>query len=373
MDKNTRKNIVSAIITILILLVGIITFQKLGSMKKSTVSDEVVLKERRTVKFNTFTPSEESNEIELDGRLQAHERVSITSKVQGVMQPGTNSVREGMYFKKGDVLFAIDNREASYDVKALRSNLMTSITQMMPDLKFDYPQSFSNWEQYLNNFNIEQSTAKLPEPMSQQEKYFVAGRNIYNQYYNIKSQETRLSEYNIYAPFSGVVTEVNVFPGALINTGQVLATMINTSRYEVAAPVALDDTKYLKIGQKVNFRSEELDKNWTGKVSRIGTQIDAATQNLPVYITVTGKGLKDGMYLKGKLSAGALEGVTKLPKELFVTPTSVYVIQDSTLVAKNITTVKRTTEHVLVSNLSPEEKVVVGSLAGLFEGQKVNY
>ena len=29
--------------------------------------------------------------------------------------------------------------------------------------------------------------------------------------------------------------------------------------------------------------------------------------------------------------------------------------------------------HVLVRGIDPEDKVVTGSLAGLFEGQKVNY
>ena len=373
MNKNTRKNIISGAITGLILLAGIMGFLKMSSMKKSTVSDKIVKKERRSVKFSTFKKATESNDLELDGRLKASERVNITSKVQGVMQEGNRSIREGMYVKKGEVMFTVDNREAKYNVLAQRSALMTAITQMMPDLKFDYPQSFEKWENYLRAFDVNKSISPLPEPSSDQEKYFVSGRNIYNQFYNIKSQETRLNEYTIYAPFSGVITKVDVFPGALISPGQALANIINTGRYEIAAPVPLDNLKYIKTGHSVKLYSDEMDKEWNGKVNRIGTQIDPTTQNLPVYISVSGKGLKDGMYLKGKLAGNSIENVTKLPKNIFLTPNSVFVIQDSTLVAKTVTTIKRTSEFVLVQNLEENEMVVTGSLAGLFEGQKVNY
>ena len=108
-------------------------------------------------------------------------------------------------------------------------------------------------------------------------------------------------------------------------------------------------------------------------MNRIGTVIDPTTQNIPIYINVSGQGLKDGMYLEGELKGKDLEEVTKLPKSIFLTPNSIYTIEDSTLVATEITPVKRYDNYVLVRDLSPDKKVVVGSLAGLFEGQKVNY
>ncbi|MEM9544318.1 MAG: HlyD family efflux transporter periplasmic adaptor subunit [Bacteroidota bacterium] len=373
MNKALRKNLVSAIITVMILALGFTIFRSLSAQKKSTVSDAVVKKERRTVKVSYFSPEAQPNEIEIDGRVRAHERVNLTSKVQGVMQESGKSIKEGQYYKKGDLLFSIDSQEATYTLKAQKSTLMTAITQMMPDLKFDHPKSFDGWLNYLNQFDVDQPIAPLPKPMSDQEKYYVTGKNIYSQFYTIKSQETRLGEYNIYAPFSGVITAINVFPGALISPNQVLATMINTGQFEIAAPVPLVDLKHITVGQSVELSSSDLYKSWKGKVSRIGTQIDATTQNIPIYIGVYGRGLKDGMYLKGKLNGKQLEEVTKLPKDIFLSSDEVYVVIDSTLTAKEITPIKRLSDHILVKGLSPDEMVVTGSLAGLFEGQKVSY
>jgi len=372
MEKSTRKNLISALITILILAAGFFVFQKLAAQKKSTVSDKVTKNERRKVIVSNFTSSDATNTIEIDGRLNAHERVAITSKVQGIMQSGTN-VKEGKYFEKGALLYSIDDREASYNLKALKASLKTAITQMMPDIKFDYPQSFDGWQNYLNAFDVNKPIQAFPTPSNDQEKYFVSGRNLENQYYQIKSQETRLADYNIYAPFSGVVTSANVFAGALISPGQALCNMINTSYYEIQAPITLQDLKYVKVGQKVQLRSDDLGKEWTGKVNRIGTQIDATTQNLPIFITVSGRGLKDGMYLKGSLAGMSLSDVVKLPKNIFLSPNSIYVIEDSTVVTKVIEPIKRGSDYVLIKGLSADEKVITGSLAGIFDGQKVTY
>ncbi|MFT6336962.1 MAG: multidrug efflux pump subunit AcrA (membrane-fusion protein) [Halioglobus sp.] len=369
----TRRNIVSTIITILILALAGFLFKALEGQKKSTVSDMIVKKERRKVEVSTFIASNQSNNIEVDGRAQAHERVNLTARVQGVMQEAGRSIKEGKYFKKGDLLFSIDKKEADFAMKAQKSSLMTAITQMMPDLKFDHAQSFATWKSYLDQFDVNIPIKSLPVAKTDQEKYYVAGKNLYNQYYNIKSQETRLNEYNIYAPFSGVITAINVYPGTLISPGQVLASMINTEQFEISTPIPLSDLKYVSVGQTVELSSSDLSKTWKGKVNRIGTQIDAATQNIPIYVSVFGNGLKDGMYLKGNLSGQSLNDVTKLPKDLFISTNGVYVVEDSTLVLKELSTIKRMSNHVMVRDLSENDKVVSSSLAGLFEGQKVNY
>lgn len=346
---------------------------KLADMKKSTVGGKPKVKERRVVSVQQYSPTEASNTISLDGRLLAHDRVSITSKVQGVMQPTGTRLREGMYIKEGALLFDLDNTEAQYQLKAQMSALMTSITQMMPDLKFDYPASFEQWQRYLTDFDINGRLAALPEPATEQERYFVAGRNIYNQYYNIKGTATRLADYKIYAPFSGVVTGVNVTPGALVSPGQALASMINTSTYEMKAPVPLSTLQYVKVGDKVSVTSDDLERSWQGRVVRIGTLIDEATQNVPLYISVSGRGLKDGMYLRGELSGSTLADVYVLPRSVLTSPTTVFVVEDSTIVSKVVEPVKRSDDGVLLRGLTPDDLVVSGSKAGLIEGQKVSY
>ena len=43
---------------------------------------------------------------------------------------------------------------------------------IIPDLKFDYPKSYENWKNYLENFEIEKMTQPLPKSANNQEKYY---------------------------------------------------------------------------------------------------------------------------------------------------------------------------------------------------------
>lgn len=373
MEPKTIKTIFSVILFIGIVGGAALLSNKMADQKTSTVSNKSVKKERRQVRLQSFSSGKESNEIRVDGRIQAHDRVAVTSKVQGILQDNGKALRAGNYIKEGEPLFIIDAKEAGYNVKAQRSGLLTSITQMMPDLKFDYPESYGAWENYLRNMDVNRAIAPLPTPSSDREKFFVAGKNIFNQYYSIKSAETRLADFTIYSPFSGIITEVNAFPGALVSPGQSLAMMINTATYEMLAPVELGNLKYVSVGQKVTLHSTEMGKSWEGRVSRIGSLIDQATQNIPLYVSVRGKGLKDGMYLQGAIGGASLDEVMKLPKSAFTAPDAVFVVEDSTIVTKVLEPVKRLDEYILVRGLSSEDAVVVSSLSGLFEGQKVNY
>lgn len=373
MEITTRKNIISAIVTIVILAFGLAMYQYMSKQKKSTLGDKLNKKERRVVKFQTFESKSMPNPIEIDGRLYAQERINITSKVQGKMLAPSRRMRISMYFEKGDLLYVIDNKEESFNLKAQKSSLFTAITQMMPDIKFDYPESFEKWQQYLSDFDVEKPIKPLPKPHNDQEKYFIAGRNLSSQYYQIKSQETRLAEYNIYAPFSGVITATNIFPGSLISPGQILCSMINTNQYGIAAPIRLEDLQYVKVGQSVTLKADGLDQTWIGKIQSIGSQIDESTQNVPIYISVGGKGLKDGMFLKGNILGKDIEDVFELPKNIFVSPNSIYTIIDSTVQIKEINSIKRTDKNVLITGIDASDKIVTSSLAGLFPGQKVNY
>ena len=373
MSNNIRKRVISTLTTLLILSVGVFAFYKLQSNKKSTVSAKYAKKELPTVKLSSFPMESASNEISIDGRVKAAERVGLFSKVNGILESGSAVVREGSYFKKGTLLFRVNDEEARYNVLAQKSILMTSITQMMPDLKFDYPAGFQKWQNYLDVFDVEKPLPALPSIDDKQEKYFVTARNIFNQYYAIKGLEARLADYNIYAPFSGVITSISVYPGSLVNPGANLANMMNTGIYEMVATVSLEDLNSIKQGQSVELTSPDLDRNYSGSIARIGSQIDNATQNLPVYIRVRGKGLKDNMYLSGTLKGAAIDDVIALPKSVFVNPRTIYTVQDSTIVLKEVTPVKRLSKTVLVKGLGTNEKVITGSLAGLYEGLKVNY
>lgn len=371
MKKTTRKFLLSALLTFIILAIGTFGYQRMSKQKKSTISESKEEKVVRTVQVQNFTPENITNTISLDGRLTAFEVVNLFAETSGVLKPTSKTIKEGSYVKEGELLFDIDGRDAELNLLAQRSALMTAITQIMPDLKFDYPQAFDKWKRYLDEFDVKSRVKELPPITSDQEKYFVAGKNIYNLYYGIQSAEQRLNDYKIYAPFSGVVTASNIYPGQLVNLGSNLGTIMNTGKFELKAPVSLADLKYIKTGQKVTLYSDQLDREWQGQVSRISRVIDNVTQNLPIYISVWGSGLRDGMYLKGELKANELKSVIALDRSLIKDRNKVLTVVDETVKTKAIEIIKQDETKVYARGIEFDDQIITGSSAGVFSGQKV--
>ncbi len=366
-----RQLIISVVLTAIVLLGGALAFQQMSKQKKSTVSSKPIKEDIRLVKTATYPQKTVRSNIQIDGRLRAFEQLELLTEVTGILQETGNRYREGASVKKGELLFQIDSQDDRYNIYARRSSLMTAITQMMPDLKIDYPDAFIKWKQYLDNFEIERSVKPMPTSTSQQEKYFIASRNLHNQYYQIKSLEDRLQQYAIYAPFDGVFLSVNRFPGALITPGQSLGRIMNTTDYELVAPVNMNDFKYVRIGQSIKLESEELNKRWTGTVTRISNQIDQATQSIPVYIRVSGASLRDGMFLKGTLSGTSIGKVSNLPKTAIVDQNHVYLVKDSLVIKHPVQVMIQEEQTVAVRGISKDDQVIFEGVNTIFEGQKV--
>lgn len=367
----TRQTIISIGLSLLILLLGAGIYQYTSSQKQSTVSGKAITRDIRTVTVNNFPPTKIQNKIEVDGRLTAYEKINVAAEVQGKLLPIGRTWKIGSTFGKGDLLFKVDSEDDVFNLKAQRSILYNQITQIMPDLKFDYPKEYDKWLEYLHNFDEEKKVTPLPQTDDQKAKYFIGGKNIQSQYYTIKSLEERLKNYNIYAPFSGVFLSVNNYPGSLVSPGANLGQIMNTYNYEIVSPIRMDDLKYVSVNQKVDLYSEELDKSWKGTVNRIGKQIDQTTQSVPVYITVSGNGLRDGMYLKGNLGAAMIEGISILPKDIIVNQNEVFIFRDSTLSLKKINIVNYLEDKVYVKGIDSRDQIVTSATTNLYEGQKV--
>ena len=371
MSDKIRKISVTAGIVVP-LFIAAFAFNYLSSLKappkkKGLVANDVRRVETITVK-NDLVPST----LEVQGRLVAFDKIDILAEVSGIMKSSTSTFKVGSRFAKGAVMLQIDSEEAELNLLSQKSTLQNAITQMMPDLKIDYPESFQPWVTYLQQFDIEKPIQPFPKPQNDKEKFFIATRNIHSQYYNIKSAETRLAKYNIYAPFSGVITQSMINSGSLVRVGQKLGELMNTNNYELEATVRLANLNYIKVGSQVSLYSDDIDGTWNGRVKRISDQIDPNTQTVIVYIGVNGKNLKEGMYLRGGVQLKSIENAIELPRDLLVDQSKVYVVQnDSTLALRNIEIVKSTETTVIVSGLEDGTFLLKELFPGIFEGMKV--
>lgn len=367
----TRKWAISAALTFLILLLGMIGYQMLANREQPPNTFTDPDNARRRVQVQRFLPQESPHQIPIDGRLAAFEQVNFFANVGGILLPSSKVIKKGTFVKKGELLFDIDQRKASYQLLAQRSQLLNTLTLMMPDLKVDYPEAYPKWATYLEAFDVEKATPDLPKADDSTEKSFIATRGIQQQFYNIKNAEATLADFKIFAPFSGVITQALIYPGTMVNPGQQLGAMINSYSFELETAVSEKELSYIDVGATVKVKGSLPNQEWTGKVQRIGTEIDPITQHIPVYVSVNGKKLKAGLYLSGTIAGRPLTETVALPKSMIIDQNYALAVTDSVVERLELDIVKRDKERVYVRNLRSDQWVISSSLVGLFEGQKV--
>ena len=372
MNLTVRRIIITLVATIVILGGAFKISESLAGSKKPATPTAETVAPPPEVAVMTVENGNVTTAMDIQGELVAFDKINIFSEVAGTLKPSGKPFKVGTWFKKGEIMLAIDEEEARLGLLAQKSALLNSITLLMPDLKIDYPQSFAHWKKYLDEFDLEAPIKEFPKALNDQEKYFINARNLLTQYYNIKTAEKQFSKFNIYAPFSGVLTMANTNRGALVAPGQNLGQLMNTSVYELQATVPLSDLKFLKPGNTVNLVSDGISGNWTGRVKRIGDQIDRATQTTIVFIGVSGKNLREGMYLRGKGNGEKISNAVKIPRNLLVNQNSIFTIKEGLLKLVTVEIEKIVGEEAIVTGLENGTVILKEIVPGLSEGMKVN-
>jgi len=309
--------------------------------------------------------------IRANGTLVAKNRIEIFSEVQGVLQTTSKEFRPGNSYRKGEVILKIRSDEHYANLQAQKSNLYNTITSIMPDIRLDYPEEYEKWEAYLQEFDFDKTTPPLPETNSEQEKFFISGRNIYTTYYNVKNLEVRYSKYTIRAPYNGVLTNALVNPGSLIRQGQKLGEFISPTVYEMEVAINAKYSDLLQIGNTVEVASLDSGKEWKGKIVRVNANVDQTTQTVTSYIELRGEDLKEGIYLEAHLVAKSEENAFEIPRKLLVNNESLYVLKDSVIDLVPVNPVYYTDESVVIKGLPDGTPMVSRVVPGAYPGMVV--
>ncbi len=358
------------ILSIVILAAGVFGFIYISKMKKAPkrrVNKTKIIAPYIVVKNKTIPLI-----ITSSGQVKAKDRIDIFSEVNGILQPNTKNFRAGVAFNKGELMIQIDDSEFKAGLYAKRSDFENQITALLPDLKLEFPDQFNKWYNYLTLLDVEKNLKPLPAVNSKKEKFFITGRKIYSSFYSIRNQEKRLEKYSIRAPFTGVVTESNVNPGTLIRVGQKIGVFSNTDVFEVGLSVSAADANLIAVGDKAEIISPEDGTIWHGKVTRINAAIDINTQTVTVFVESSEKGLREGMFVKARITSGSVDNVFEIPRNILIENKSIYTIQpDSSLKLVTIHPVRFLDKTVIIKDAADGTKIVSRTIPGVFPGIKI--
>ena len=356
-----------ALISILVLVIfGIYMFKWLSSFKqepqKSTPPQAIRYVKTTPVKYKNLPGI-----IETSGRLKAFDEVVISSEVSGRLELGAHLFKAGQHFKKGELIAKIINDEFTFQLKAQKSNFLKSIASILPDMKIDFPDSYSTWMNFFESIDINKPLPQIPETTSSKERIFMATRNILNEFYSIKSNEVRETKYFIHAPYAGSLKEVTLQAGAVVNPGVRLAVFTRNDLYEVEVPVRVQNIKLLNRNMKADLIGESGTVQH-GFISRIGGVINPASNTVSVYVAVKDSKslpLFDGMYLNVILYGKDVPDVMKISRNAVYNGSEVYLLKDNKLIKQSINIQKLNNETIYFNGISTDEILVVESVTGI--------
>jgi multidrug efflux pump subunit AcrA (membrane-fusion protein) len=363
------RQIVILLSGVLLLILGFVISGFFASSKKDRTRPQQ--KTKKTAYVKSFSPNDVSVDIIESGTLSAKHKVVLFTEVQGILKPQSKEFRPGVRFKKGEVILDLENDEERANLASQKSNLQNLIASILPDLRLDYPESFDVWEAYLSEFSVEKPIAPLPEPKSDKEKYFITGRNIYTTYYSVLNLQTQLDNFQIRAPYDGIVTEALVTAGALVRPGQRVGEFINPRAYELAVSINASLMEGISIGEPVVLRSLDGKKSWDAKVSRLNAKIDNQTQTITCYMDVNASDLRDGMFLQATIPGSVFKNSERIDRKLLVQNRSVYIVKEGKLdlVPINIEFFEENT--VVISGLEKGQIMLSRAMADAYPGMEV--
>ncbi|MGH9754154.1 MAG: efflux RND transporter periplasmic adaptor subunit [Blastocatellia bacterium] len=320
----------------------------------------------QTVQTDVISAGQISEKISLTGSLRAKEQVDVSPKIAGRLV--SILVDTGHPVRKGAMIAQIEDDEIRQQVersKAAIAVVEATIAQREAELgnaKAELERKKQLVEAGLLS-RIELDTLEMRHRVAMSQLELARAQKRQSEAER-RELDIRQSQARIYSPITGLVAKRHAHPGAMINPGAPIVTVINVSPMVIEAKASERDIARIKRGLLAPVTIDSLPgQRFMGRVMRISPLLDAQTRNGLVEIEIPNRDgtLKGEMFARVELDLGGARETTLLPRDALVyrgDQPGVYVIESEK--AKFI---------ALETGLTQEDKVEI--IRGLKAGDAV--
>ena len=269
-----KKILLFTVVSLLILSCNSDKKSKLEKLKKQhdeiteqikTLEKEVALETGKTidkiaeVAVIDLKAEEFNHYIEVQGKIDGDENVSVSSKTMGVVTD--INVKEGQEVKKGQALAQLDDAILKRSLASLDSTYI-----------------------FVNNLYLKQK--KLWEQKIGSEVQYLTAKNTKESIENnINTLKEQILTAQIVSPINGTIEEIPIKIGQAVTPGVTTAfRIVNLSKVKVLADVAEAYSAKLKTGNEVKIFFPDLDKEVSSKISFASKYINAVNRTFTVEI-----------------------------------------------------------------------------------------
>nr|WP_245542546.1 efflux RND transporter periplasmic adaptor subunit [Segetibacter koreensis] len=293
-----------------------LTQKNVSATKASSVEDKGELAAVSQKKISSY--------VQLPGELSAFESVDIFPKVSGYIK--NVFVDRGSVVKKGQLLMTLDAPEINQQVQTAKSNFAKANEMyLISKDRYERLLQASKTAGTVSPFDLESARSKMASDAAnvEAEKSTVTGLGQMKDYLQVR------------APFSGIITERNIHPGALIgpntkNGDKPMLSLQQVNHLRLVVNIPETIVSSINKENKVEFKLNAYpDKTFQAAVSRRAGVINENVRSEAIEFDVPSYGgeIKPGMYAEVKIPVKSSNNSYVVPASAIVHSTKgVYVV-----------------------------------------------
>jgi RND family efflux transporter MFP subunit len=319
-----------------------------------------------TVKAEDVTARDVTYKIQAVGSLEPEEIVQVTAEVEGVV----SAVRfnEGMRVGPQTVLFLIDPERFRLEAQRTEAAYKKALADRRRAEQDQARREQLAKENLVSVEELNRSRGEF-ERLSAEADSAKAAFDIANQ--NRSRSEVR-------APHGGVINTKTVETGQFVKTGNILATLVDSSRLRLRFKVSEGESLRTRTGQEVAFTVAALGTTrFTGQIYHVGEVADPATRQVEVLVWVKNPGvLKPGFFAEVDLASETRANAIVIPERAVLASDRgfvAYVVDGTKARVRPLKLGIRTGDGgvEILSGVTPGEKIVTEGSDRLTDGAEV--
>ena len=306
--------------------------------------------ELRTVGVVTPPRIMHARAIRVSGHTEAEKRVTLATRVMGVIE--SLPVKQGERVERGDLVMRLNADDKEAAIRMAES----VVTQRQAEADA-----------------AERLVAGGNAPKLQADQTRAALATAKSQ---LESARAELAQYEIYAPYNGLVDRVPVQRGSTILAGAEVATLINLDPLLAIGEVSERDLQYLKLGNEADRQLVD-GKAVKGKLRYISRDASPATRTFRIEVAIPNedKALPAGMTAEITLRAEPADAVM-LPRSVVTLGSEGdlgirAVDKDNKVVFFPIDLVDDTPKGLVLAGIPADARVIVAGQDLVVEGAEV--
>jgi len=339
-----------------------------------------------TMTVETIEIINQSYQVVLDsyGRISPTIQGQINAQVAGKIVHVSNNFNQGSFFKRGELLVAIDARD--YDIRV--ETAQAELAQVQVAFDEEVALSAQAIKDRRDIGTLEQASdfaLRKPQMAAAKAKLQAASANL-------KQALLDVERTKIVAPYDGRLLAKHVDIGQVISSNTNIADIFSTDSVEVSLPInnaqlALIDLPNNNLNtNKQRLNTIEIVNNvggkpqqWRAATQRTSASIDATSQQLTLiaqinspFNTVHQRSLNIGQFVTAKIMAKTLNNAIVIPNSAIYQGSYVYLYIDGAVQRRDINIMfQNKNEAVIASGLSQGLSLITTPLGQVISGTQV--